>query len=186
MRWLGGHRIFILQFNSCYVSTASAKHNEHDRANNSHGQETADSHNGDHSGRQSCSLILASSSFWFYKSNETTCQKLVNISLWLHRWYIFSISKGWKTQRKETWQLYSYEVEFLCTSLLGLILRYQLALSIIIICTEPMINLQELGSIMSRSSLKLPNYRHGLFLDFFSREIDKFWSTWARIGEEKK
>ena len=103
LRRLGGDWIFILQFNVCHVLTASAKHNEHDSANDSDGQETADSHNGDHIGRQSCSLILASSSFWFYKSYETTCQKLVNISLWLHRWYIFSISKGWKTQRKETW-----------------------------------------------------------------------------------
>ena len=25
----------------------------------------------------------------------------------------------------------------------------------------------------------------GLFLDFFSREIDEFWSTWTRRGEEK-
>ena len=24
-----------------------------------------------------------------------------------------------------------------------------------------------------------------LFLDFFFRKIDKFWSTWTRIGEEK-
>ena len=93
--WLGGHWIFILQFNICHVLTASAKHNEHDGANNSDGQETADSHNGDHIGRQRCSLILASSSFRFYTNNKTSCQKLLNISLWLQKlrfWYQNSVS----------------------------------------------------------------------------------------------
>ena len=94
LRWLGGYWIFILQFNISYVLTASAKHNERDGANDSDGQESADSQNGDHIGRQSCSLILACSSLWFYKSNEKSCQKIVNISLWLHRWYIFSYQKA--------------------------------------------------------------------------------------------
>ena len=113
--WLSGDWIFILQINICHVLTASAKHNKYDGANNSDGQETTDSHNGDHIIRQRCSLILASNSFWIYTNNKTSWYYLT--SHFDCKSYVFDIKTrfgstnyGWKTQRKEILkQLYSYE-----------------------------------------------------------------------------
>ena len=109
--WLGGHWNFVLQFNICYVFTASVKHNKHDSTNNSDGQETADSHNGNHISRERCSLspvILASSSFWIYKNNETSWQtEWLNISLWLQklhfRYHSIRLNLGWKTHGLWLW-----------------------------------------------------------------------------------